>query len=267
MLTYEVHGSGAPLVLVHGLTHRRQAWYPVLEHLTDHREVILVDLPGHGESPDLVVRNGDVESSLRGDLLAMLDALGLERPHMAGNSMGGRIALEAAADGLVASATALSPAAFWFGRADFAYVRAVFAAIAGGAKLAAPLLPWVAASALGRTVLGGVVAAHPSRMSPTSMVDDARAMRRALPAMRAIFPVARPFDRPIPEGVPVTIGWGARDLILLPYQARLAQRQLPDARHFRLRGCGHVPMSDDPVQVAGVLLAGSGCAVEREDVA
>lgn len=58
MLKYEVHGTGAPLVLVHGITHRRQAWYPVLEHLTDHRTVVLFDLPGHGESHDLVVRDG-----------------------------------------------------------------------------------------------------------------------------------------------------------------------------------------------------------------
>ena len=48
MLAYERHGSGEPLVLVHGVTHRRQAWYPVLDQLAEHREVILVDLPGHG---------------------------------------------------------------------------------------------------------------------------------------------------------------------------------------------------------------------------
>ena len=48
MLAFERHGSGEPLVLVHGVTHRRQAWYPVLDQLAEHREVILVDLPGHG---------------------------------------------------------------------------------------------------------------------------------------------------------------------------------------------------------------------------
>ena len=53
MLAYERVGSGPPLVLLHGVGHRRQAWYPVLDRLTEHREVILVDLPGHGESPPL----------------------------------------------------------------------------------------------------------------------------------------------------------------------------------------------------------------------
>jgi len=55
MLAFERHGSGDPLVLVHGVTHRRQAWYPVLDELAEQREVILVDLPGHGESPPLVL--------------------------------------------------------------------------------------------------------------------------------------------------------------------------------------------------------------------
>ena len=57
-LAFERIGSGPPLVLLHGVGHRRQAWYPVLDWLVPHRDVILVDLPGHGESPPL--RQGDV---------------------------------------------------------------------------------------------------------------------------------------------------------------------------------------------------------------
>ena len=65
MLACERHGSGEPLVLIHGLTHRRQAWYPVLDDLAVHREVILVDLPGHGQSPDLVTHGRPVPDVLR----------------------------------------------------------------------------------------------------------------------------------------------------------------------------------------------------------
>jgi len=57
--------------------------------------------------------------------------------------------------------------------------------------------------------------------------------------------------------VPVTIGWGSRDMLLVPRQARRARRRMPRARHVWLRGCGHVPTWDDPEQVAAVLLAGS----------
>ncbi|HEX4258843.1 MAG TPA: alpha/beta fold hydrolase, partial [Streptosporangiaceae bacterium] len=50
-LAYDRVGSGPPLVLLHGVGHRRQAWNAVIPLLRNRRELILVDLPGHGESP------------------------------------------------------------------------------------------------------------------------------------------------------------------------------------------------------------------------
>src|SRR5436305_6489635 len=87
MLACERHGSGEPLVLVHGVTHRRQAWYPVLDDLAEHREVILVDLPGHGESPELVTDGRPVDEVLREQFRLFLADQGLHRPHVAGNSL------------------------------------------------------------------------------------------------------------------------------------------------------------------------------------
>ena len=58
----------------------------------------------------------------------------------------------------------------------------------------------------------------------------------------------------------MTIAWGMRDALLIPRQAERARRSLPWAQHVALKGCGHVPCSDDPEAVAAVLLAGS-----RED--
>jgi pimeloyl-ACP methyl ester carboxylesterase len=87
MLAYERVGTGEPLVLLHGLSHRRQGWYPVLDRLAEHREVILVDLPGHGESPDL--GPGAPGEVMRKELRLLFDELGLDRPHVAGNSLGG----------------------------------------------------------------------------------------------------------------------------------------------------------------------------------
>jgi hypothetical protein len=54
--------------------------------------------------------------------------------------------------------------------------------------------------------------------------------------------------------MPVTVAWGDRDRLLVGGQARRAWAMLPAARHLRLAGCGHVPMSDDPPRVATVLL-------------
>ena len=112
MLAYERIGSGPPLVLLHGVGHRRQAWYPVVDLLSSQREVILVDLPGHGESDPFVPAGRPVVDALRDELVAFLGEQGLDRPHIAGNSLGGRMALEAGAIGLARSVTALSPAGF-----------------------------------------------------------------------------------------------------------------------------------------------------------
>src|SRR5260370_2128280 len=106
-LAFERHGSGPPLVLLHGVGHRRQAWGAVLDRLTPHRDVILVDLPGHGESPPLRVAGRPAVQALLDEVVALLDALALERPHVAGNSPGGRLALEAAGIGRAATVTAL----------------------------------------------------------------------------------------------------------------------------------------------------------------
>jgi len=57
--------------------------------------------------------------------------------------------------------------------------------------------------------------------------------------------------------VPVTIAWGEHDRVLLPHQAKRAARAVPSAKMLTLEGCGHVPMTDDPDQVARVILDGS----------
>ena len=92
-LAYDRVGSGPPLVLLHGVGHRRQAWNAVVPRLRDQRELIMVDLPGHGESPPF--RPGDREPvrAMAEDVIAFLGELGLDRPHLAGNSLGGALAL------------------------------------------------------------------------------------------------------------------------------------------------------------------------------
>ena len=71
-LAYDRIGSGPPLVLLHGVGHRRQAWGAVLDRLTPHRDVIAVDLPGHGESPPLQ-RDVPLMDALLRPVRALLD--------------------------------------------------------------------------------------------------------------------------------------------------------------------------------------------------
>ena len=257
MLAHERIGSGPPLVLLHGVGHRRQAWYPVVDLLAERREVILVDLPGHGESDPFVPAGRPVVEALRDELVAFLDQQNLDRPHIAGNSLGGRIALEAGAIGLARSVTALSPAGFWRSAAAFGYTRTLFRTVEVMSRRLTPQAPRLARSRSGRALMFGWITSHPGNIDPDRALGDMLAFNRAVPALRAIVHSATAFTGQVQAGVPVTIGWGSRDLVLPPYQAKVARSALPQASHVTLLGCGHVPMSDDPDRVAEVLLRGS----------
>jgi pimeloyl-ACP methyl ester carboxylesterase len=265
MLACERHGSGEPLVLVHGVTHRRQAWYPVLDLLTPHREVVLVDLPGHGDSPPLCTGGRPVEDVLREVFKAFLDEQGLvgaDRPHVAGNSLGGRVALEAGVNGHARSVTALSPAGFWTNDASFAYTRQLFTSSAALVERLGARAERLAHSRSGRRLIYGMLMSHPCNVGADHALGDLRAFRYAIPALRTLLAAARPFDGEIPPHIPVTIAWAARDLVLPPWQADVARRALPHAAHRMMRGVGHVPMWDDPKHVARVLLQGSAPVAE-----
>lgn len=257
MLAYETIGSGEPLVLVHGIGHRRQAWYPVVERLSEHRQVLLFDLPGHGQSAALDTGGRPVKDVLQDHLVAFLDALGLERPHIAGYSLGGRIALEAGADGLARSVTGLAPAGFWRSRADFAYIRGLFATMTTLAHYTRPIAPHLTRTRAGRAVMYAWLLRHPTLLDPEVALGDFHALLAARPALRTIIAGGYPFDRTLPADVPVTIAWGTHDRVLRPHQAKRARRILPSATHITLPHCGHVPMSDNPALVADVLLRGS----------
>jgi pimeloyl-ACP methyl ester carboxylesterase len=257
MLAFERHGSGDPLVLVHGVTHRRQAWYPVLDELAEQREVILVDLPGHGQSPPLSTGGRPVREVLREQFKQFLTDQSLDRPHVAGNSLGGLVALTAGAEGDARSVTALSPAGFWRSRAQFAYTRQIFLRACAMSERLGNRAELLALSRGGRKIMYGMLTAHPARVTPDQALGDVRGFLYARPALRTLLDAAESFDGEIPFDVPVTIAWAARDLVLPPWQAEIAKQMFPLGEHIMMRGVGHVPMTDDPHFVAKVLLRGS----------
>ena len=257
MLSYERIGSGPPLVLIHGIGHRRQAWYPIVDRVGEKRELILVDLPGHGRSGPLVSSGRPILEVMHSYFQEFMEAAGLRDAHVAGNSLGGRIALEAGVSGLARSVTALSPAGFWRSGFDFAYTRGLFGAVEAVSRVIAPVAPRLVESSVGRSLMFNWISAKPSRLSASRALGDYQAFGEAAPAMAEIMGQASRFDGVIPPHIPVTIGWGALDVVLPRYQARIARSVLPDADVFILPGCGHVPMSDDPELVSEILLRGS----------
>ncbi|GHG15593.1 hypothetical protein GCM10018777_31700 [Streptomyces albogriseolus] len=107
-LSYARVGRGEPLLLLHGIGHHRQAWDPVVDILATEREVIAVDLPGFGDSPALPDGLDHDLPTMTAALGGLCEALELDRPHVAGNSLGGLLALEMGRARLVRSVTALS---------------------------------------------------------------------------------------------------------------------------------------------------------------
>jgi pimeloyl-ACP methyl ester carboxylesterase len=255
-LAYERRGDGPPLVLLHGLGHRWQAWEPVLGPLARHRTVIAVDLPGHGDSPPLdgAVTGLAAVRSMADAVFGLLDDLGLDRPQLAGNSLGGSIALLGGASGRAATVTALSPAGFWSARWQFPYVRAVFRGAQVSGAAIRSVIPLLARSAPGRRLLNSAFVASPAMMSPQQAVDDAYAFFRARAAVGAVLREPVAFTETVPPDVPVTIAWGGKDRLLPPAQARVARARIPHATFLELPGCGHVPMTDNQELVVSVLL-------------
>src|SRR3954464_9053177 len=108
MLAHARTGSGPPLLLLHGLGSCKEMWRPVVPMLARSHDVIAVDLPGFGASPP----GAETVDGLADEIAAFLDALGLDAVRVAGNSMGGGLALALGARGRVASACAISPIGF-----------------------------------------------------------------------------------------------------------------------------------------------------------
>ncbi len=245
-------GSGEPLLLLHGIGHRRQAWDPVLDRLAESYEVVAVDLPGFGESdPYPPGSTFDMETACR-LIVADLQRIGVERPHVLGNSLGGAMALELAARGHAASVTALSPAGFFRHAGDRLQALGVLAVLKLTALAPAPVLRRVTATRLGRRLAGMALYTHHERTAADTMYGDALALKNG----SAFWPIARAGATYRFAGtvdVPVTIAWGTRDRILRHGQAKRARAVLPRARFVDLPGAGHVPMIDEPDTIVRVV--------------
>ncbi|KPI11124.1 hypothetical protein OK074_2951 [Actinobacteria bacterium OK074] len=256
-VAYARVGGGEPLLLLHGIGHHWQAWDPVLPVLAAERDVIAIDLPGFGASPALPDGLTHDLPTMNTVLRALCEALGVERPHVAGNSLGGLLALELGREKLARSVTALSPAGFWT-PVEKRYAFGVLLAMRQAARrMPLPVVERLSRTAAGRSLLTGTIYARPGRRAPSAVVAETLALAQAegfSDTLRAGGSV-RFVDDVV--GVPVTVAWGTKDRLLVRRQGVRAKQVMPRARLVRLPGCGHVPMNDDPALVARVILDGS----------
>jgi pimeloyl-ACP methyl ester carboxylesterase len=251
MLAYEKAGSGPPLLLIHGLGSCKEMWRPVVPLLAREREVVAIDLPGFAKSP----AGPRTVEGLAEAVTEFAAGLGYERPHVAGNSMGGGIALELAARGQARSACAVSPIGFANDR-EALYARGVLATTRALATALAPVADTVCRPRALRIAFTSHAVARPWRLPPAEAAIWTRSYADAT-AFWDFLRDAPAWDAPQPV-VPSTVAWGDRDrLLIYSRQAPRARRRLPGAQHVTLAGCGHVPTWDDPEQVAAVLLEAS----------
>lgn len=253
-LYHRITGTGPTIVLIHGVCHRGHAWNPVVPLLEDRYRLVIVDLPGHGNSPDLPLE-GDPLEYMVDQLTTLLDSVlePGERAHFAGNSLGGFLALEMAARGHAHSATALSPAGFFRSDAEWKYTITVFHSLQRVAGKLGRHVPALSRRAAGRAALMGAFCARPWRYpAEAAAIDGAAIVHNTLldRADRQTFV----FSAPVDEDVPLTIRWGRFDLVLPVAQRALAARLFPRAK-IEISSDGHVPMSDDPEGVAASIIA------------
>jgi pimeloyl-ACP methyl ester carboxylesterase len=254
---YRETGSGRPLILLHGLGMSHAVWNAVTPCLRSTRRVIAFDIAGFGSTPPLPTGTLPTIANLVDGLGRSLHEIGIEIPvDIAGNSLGGYLALEAARRGLARSVVAISPAGLWKKHPP-PHVKYVF----GTLRFMARRLPRIAKAAVRAPWLRELAFAVPLSVGSRRMrasdafraVDDLA----TTPVFEETFRHTRsPFSgRDI--AVPVTVAFGDRDWIL-PKRSRDRSGLPAHTRWVEKHGWGHVPLWVDPVGVSQLILEGCG---------
>jgi pimeloyl-ACP methyl ester carboxylesterase len=241
-------------VLIHGIGGELCVWEPVLDRLAEHFDVIAVDLPGFGKSPPLP---DGVEPSPGRLAIAVADFLteaGAVRPHVCGNSLGGWVGLELAKARRAASVTALCPAGLWGAPIRRAGAPETQGRLHGFARSIRPLVPALMLSPRARRLALGHVVAHPERVpySAARRMVSSYARATAYDATNSAM-LSSNFTGAESIEVPLTVAFGELDRLIRP--SRLRAR---GARTVVLKGCGHIPMWDDPELVTRLILETTG---------
>jgi len=246
-------GSGEPLVLLHGVTGGEGMWEDVIPVLATHHDTVALTALGHRGGSQVASRPVKMKDVID-DCERSLDELGFDAIHLAGNSMGGWMALELARRGRARSVCALSPSGTWPPGGGNASPRHGLRDVARDARRARPLLPLLLVSKRMRRYAMRKNAVHGERMSRRAILartDDLLGCM-VLDDILDTHEFLEPLD---PPPCPIAICWGERDRVLpLKDNGERARKLVPKARFLVLDDVGHVPMFDDPQLVASTIL-------------
>jgi len=260
MVTPRLHvGGGEPLLLLHPFATSWHAWRAVAERLTDAFEIVAPTLPGHWGGPPVQLDGRGLGHAVR--LLAdaaerELDEAGWATAHVAGNSLGGMLALELGRRGRARTVTAIAAAGGWKPKSAAERSVAVwFGSRLPLIKIAPRVRPALRVPSV-RNLFLRDVCHRPERVSET----DAEAFLSAVSACtlyrtRALLRL-RKGVMPALDGIrcPVRFVYCEHDrLVPYPVYAERFVAALPDARHEVLHDVGHVPMLEAPERIAAIV--------------
>lgn len=253
-------GEGPEVLLIHGLGGTRASFMETAAALSTRYRVHAPDLPGFGASckPALGAYNARWFADI---MVSLMDGLGIERAHLVGNSMGGRIAIEMGLNHpeRVGALGLLCPAVAWIRRGFHPIVR-----------LLRPEFGF-----LPHHIRRSIVAAqfwsifHDRDVIDPAMadlmVDEFQRIYQSAGARYAFLASARNIYLEAPYGrngfyprlaeleSPTLFVWGNRDPLIPSAFSRYVRKWLPSAEQVILQGCGHVPQVERPDEVNDLL--------------
>mgnify|MGYP000011381921 FL=1 len=257
-LYIEKSGAGDPLVLIHGMGSASNAFKPIRSTLDKNFSVVTIDLPGHGKSP---YQKGELmdPQSLALKVLEQLSIESIESFHLAGNSLGGWIAMEMAAIApeRVRSLVGIAPAGLWLNPYNARYPGTALARFL--ARYTIKLAPTALHFATARRFGFADVSPRWNEFSYELCLDATIAMASAegyYPAWDGM--LLKRFDRQISDLIPVTIIFGDSDRTLPETSCQERSLAPNHARWIIFSDTGHAPMWDSPLDVIDEIKKAAG---------
>jgi pimeloyl-ACP methyl ester carboxylesterase len=250
--------------LLHGVGESAVGWRPVHDELSKDYDVIAIDLPGFGHSPGLPAGVTPTAAALADAVEGELDRLGMVQFHVAGYSLGARVALELATRGRTRSVIAIAPDGLG---TPLERVHQAAALLSGRtlATLLAPIATPVAATGAGRSLFFAMERSRPWQLPAADarqlLLDFAQAPGYHRTVHAAMFDVPTQLER---ITCPVLFLQGTND----PLVSMQSPRFLAFVRHAQMRwlpGLSHVPISDDPQLVASLMLRFLKTATDKRE--
>ena len=251
-------GDGPKVLLVHGLGGSGRSWAPIVPFLANQREVLTIDLPGHGDTQGRA--DSGTFSGLADELQEFIEQNGLTSADVVGFSLGGRLVLEMARRGCVGNVVALNPGGFWRG-----WERTYFKwTLTASKKLLQALkgqLGALSRSPVSRTALLAQLSARPWALDGAIVEKELMSFAQTPTVVPLIKDLASGPAQAGPAAAGagrVTIAWGDKDRLCPPRQVPRARAAFPSAEFRWIKGSGHYSIWDKPRDVADIILQGIG---------